>query len=54
MVQFDGGGRMMADFTDVDPGTFDVGTRMRMVFRVRECDKARGFRKYFWKATPAG
>jgi len=53
MVQFDGGGRMMADFTDVDPGSFDVGTKMRMVFRVREYDKQRGFRKYFWKATPA-
>jgi hydroxymethylglutaryl-CoA synthase len=53
MVQFDGGGRMMADFTDVDTGSFDVGTKMRMVFRVREYDKARGFRKYFWKATPA-
>ncbi|HEY7608752.1 MAG TPA: 3-oxoacyl-[acyl-carrier-protein] synthase III C-terminal domain-containing protein [Alphaproteobacteria bacterium] len=52
MVQFDGGGRMMADFTDVDPGSFDVGTKMRMVFRVREYDRARGFRKYFWKATP--
>ena len=38
----------------VDPGSFDVGTKMRMVFRVREYDKARGFRKYFWKATPAG
>ncbi|MBL8664010.1 MAG: hydroxymethylglutaryl-CoA synthase family protein [Candidatus Odyssella sp.] len=54
MVQFDGGGRMMADFTDVDSGSFDVGTKMRMVFRVREYDKQRGFRKYFWKATPAG
>ena len=54
MVQFDGGGRMMADFTDVDTGSFDVGTKMRMVFRVREYDKARGFRKYFWKATPVG
>jgi 3-hydroxy-3-methylglutaryl CoA synthase len=53
MVQFEGGGRMMADFTDVDPGSVDVGTKMRMVFRVREYDKARGFRKYFWKATPA-
>lgn len=54
MVQFEGGGRMMADFTDVDAGGFDVGTRMRMVFRVREYDKARGFRKYFWKAVPVG
>lgn len=54
MIQFDGGGRMMADFTDVETGSFDVGSKMRMVFRVREYDKARGFRKYFWKATPAG
>lgn len=53
MVQFEGGGRLMADFTDVEPGSFDVGTAMRMVFRVREIDTARGFRKYYWKATPA-
>jgi 3-hydroxy-3-methylglutaryl CoA synthase len=53
MVQFEGGGRLMADFTDVEPGSFDVGTAMRMVFRVREIDHQRGFRKYYWKATPA-
>jgi addiction module HigA family antidote len=35
----------MADFTDVDPGSFDVGTKMRMVFRVREDGSARGFRR---------
>lgn len=45
---------MMAGLTDVDSGSFDVGTKMRMVFRVREYDKAMGFRKYFWMATPAG
>jgi 3-hydroxy-3-methylglutaryl CoA synthase/uncharacterized OB-fold protein len=53
MVQFAGGGRLMADFTDVNPATMDVGARMRMVFRLREIDRARGFRKYFWKAAPA-
>ena len=53
MVAFEGGGRLMADFTDVDQGTFDVGSKMRMVFRVKEHDKARGFRKYYWKAAPA-
>jgi len=26
---------------------------MRMVFRVKEVDSARGFTRYFWKATPA-
>jgi 3-hydroxy-3-methylglutaryl CoA synthase len=54
MVQFAGGGRVMADFTDVDPAQgIDVGSPMRMVFRLREIDHQRGFRKYFWKATPA-
>ena len=27
---------------------------MRMVFRVKDYDTRRGFRRYFWKATPAG
>ena len=53
MVQFAEGGRMMVDFTDVDPATVEVGERMRMVFRIKEVDSARGFTRYFWKATPA-
>ena len=55
MVQFEEGGRAMIDFTDIDadaaPG---VGQPMRMVFRVKDYDARRGFRRYFWKATPAG
>ena len=51
MVQFEGGGRLMVDFTDVDRESFDIGTRVRMQFRVREVDPERGFRKYFWKAV---
>lgn len=53
MIQFDGGGRMMADFTDVDDGKVDVGTPMRMTFRIKDVDAARGFVRYFWKAAPA-
>ena len=53
MVQFEGGGRLMVDFTDVDRGTFDIGAKVRMQFRVREIDAERGFRKYFWKAVQA-
>ena len=49
---FDGGGRFMADITDVEQGTIDSGSRMRMVFRIKGFDEKRGFRKYFWKATP--
>ena len=54
MVQFDPGGRLMADFTDVDRGGVEVGMNMRMVFRVKERDAQRGFVRYFWKAAPAG
>jgi 3-hydroxy-3-methylglutaryl CoA synthase len=52
MVEFDGGGRMMIDFTDVDDGKLDVGTPMRMMFRIKDVDAARGFVRYFWKAAP--
>ncbi len=52
MVTFEEGGRLMTDFTDVDPGTVESGQEMRMVFRVKDFDEARGFRRYFWKAAP--
>jgi 3-hydroxy-3-methylglutaryl CoA synthase len=53
MVQFEPGGRLMADFTDVDVGKVDVGMPMRMVFRIKEKDPQRGFVRYFWKAAPS-
>lgn len=53
MVEFDGGGRVMVDFTDVAIGDVDVGTRVQMVFRVRTIDNQRGIKRYFWKAKPA-
>ena len=53
MVQFEGGGRLMSDLTDIDPdGRLEVGMPMKMVFRVKDYDTHRGFRRYFWKATP--
>ncbi len=52
MVTFDGGGRFLADFTDCDAGTVDSGMNVRMVFRIKDFDERRGFRKYFWKAVP--
>ena len=54
MVQFEGGGRLMTDFTDVDTAEVSVGMPMRMVFRIKDYDSQRGFTRYFWKATPAG
>lgn len=52
MVVFEEGGRLMADFTDVDPGQVSVDMPMKMVFRIKEHDDQRGFSKYFWKAAP--
>ena len=52
MVTFEEGGRFLADITDVDIGTIDTGTQVRMVFRIKDFDERRGFRRYFWKAAP--
>ena len=53
IIQFEDGGRLMADFTDVDAGEVEVGMRMRMMFRVKEQDARRNLKSYFWKAAPA-
>ena len=52
MVVFEEGGRMMTDLTDVDVGGIEVGTPLRMVFRIKDFDEQRGFTKYFWKGAP--
>lgn len=53
MVQFDEGGRSMTDITDVDPEVgLSVGMPMKLTFRVKDYDTKRGFRRYYWKATP--
>jgi hydroxymethylglutaryl-CoA synthase len=53
MVQFDGGGRMLMDFTDIEAGAVEVGLPVRMMFRIKDADANRGFVRYFWKAAPA-
>ena len=50
-IEFQGGGRMMAEFVDLDDGV-EVGMPVRMVFRIKAVDERRNFRKYFWKAAP--
>jgi 3-hydroxy-3-methylglutaryl CoA synthase/NAD(P)-dependent dehydrogenase (short-subunit alcohol dehydrogenase family)/putative sterol carrier protein len=52
MVQFDGGGRFMADFTDCELADVRVGQPVKLSFRKRIEDKERGFTGYFWKAVP--
>jgi len=52
MIQFEDGGRWMMDFTDIEADQLEAGRTMRMVFRIKDVDTQRGFRRYFWKATP--
>ena len=52
MVAFDGGGKLMMDFTEVEESGFDSGSRVTVHFRIRQFDPQRGYRKYFWKAIP--
>ena len=52
MVQFEGGGRFMADFTDCEMSDLKVGMPVKMAFRRHHVDQERGFTGYFWKAVP--
>ncbi len=52
MIDFDGGGRLMMDFTNVAKDGVQIGTPMRMVFRIKDHDSRRAFDRYFWKAAP--
>lgn len=51
-VQFDCGARLMMEIVDALPDELVVGTRLKMVFRIKDRDKTRGINRYFWKATP--
>lgn len=51
-VDFEGGGRLLMDFTDVEKGDIDTGTEVEMVFRIKDVDELRGYKRYFWKAVP--
>ena len=51
-VDFDGGGRILMEFTDIGKGDVQAGTEVEMVFRIKDVDERRDFIRYFWKATP--
>jgi 3-hydroxy-3-methylglutaryl CoA synthase/NAD(P)-dependent dehydrogenase (short-subunit alcohol dehydrogenase family)/putative sterol carrier protein len=52
MVQFEGGGRTVVDFTDCELDDVKVGLPVKMAFKRKGADKQRGFVNYFWKAVP--
>ncbi|WP_340318384.1 3-hydroxy-3-methylglutaryl CoA synthase [Rhizorhabdus argentea] len=51
-VQFDNGARMLMEMVDIGPQGLDTGTPLRMVYRIKEKDRQRGYSRYFWKSTP--
>jgi len=50
VVDFDGGGRLPVELTDVDEGDVAIGGRVEMTFR--KVFTADGIHNYFWKARP--
>ena len=52
IVDFEGGGRYWFDITDCPVESVEVGQPVRMTFRRRYLDEARGVAGYFWKAMP--
>jgi hydroxymethylglutaryl-CoA synthase len=50
VVDFDGGGRLPIELTDVGPDEVAIGTRVEMTFR--RLSVADGIINYFWKARP--
>jgi hydroxymethylglutaryl-CoA synthase len=54
LVDFEGGGRFVFQLTDCEADDLVVGMPVRMSFRKKYEDNAKGFEGYFWKAVPAG
>jgi len=50
VVDFDQGGRLQCEMTDVDPAQVKVGDRVEMTFR--RSFTAGDVHSYFWKARP--
>ena len=51
-VEIEGGGNIMMEFTDCEPGTLAIGMPVQMRFRIKDVDARRSFTRYFWKPTP--
>ncbi len=51
-VEFEGDANVMLEFTDFGAGDVAVGDQVRLVFRIKDFDDKRKFRRYFWKPAP--
>jgi 3-hydroxy-3-methylglutaryl CoA synthase len=52
-IGLEAGGNLLMELTDVAPGELEVGAEVRFVFRIKDFDRQRAYRRYFWKATRA-
>jgi uncharacterized OB-fold protein len=50
-VRFASGARVLMEMVDLGPDGIDTGGQLRMVYRIKEKDRQRGYNRYFWKAT---
>lgn len=50
-VEISGGGNLLMELTDLDPGEVRVGMQVGFAFRIKDVDTLRGFKRYFWKAV---
>jgi hydroxymethylglutaryl-CoA synthase len=50
VIDFEGGGRLIVEFTDCDVNKMKIGMTMEMTFR--KMFTSRGIHNYFWKAKP--
>ncbi len=51
-VEFADGANVMLEFTDFAAGEIAVGDTVRLVFRIKDFDHKRNFKRYFWKPAP--
>ena len=52
-VTFAEGGNLFMEFCDLEPGELAVETPVQFHFRIKDIDRLRHFKRYFWKASPA-
>jgi uncharacterized OB-fold protein len=50
VVDFEGGGRLTCELTDVEPTAVAIGNELEMTFR--RLYTGQGVHNYFWKARP--
>lgn len=52
-IGLEAGGNLLMELTDVESGELAVGAEVKFVFRIKDFDPRRAYRRYFWKATRA-